>query len=167
MASSSVVLSTPGPRVRMVAFDVSANRAASAWRGANDRPLCSSTQGQRPVHVDVRPGVLPRHQLDEPAGDFPLGPVHASEQRARRVRHGVGDDGAFGQFQLETGSDRIAGHVEQLGRQRPEFVGRQSAMAVVRRLGQRVADTGRAPGVIAGLADTQFHRDHVGHFRRG
>jgi len=92
---------------------------------------------------------------------------YMSEQRARRVRHGVGDDGAFGQFQLETGSDRIAGHVEQLGRQRPEFVGRQSAMAVVRRLGQRVADTGRAPGVIAGLADTQFHRDHVGHFRRG
>ena len=88
---------------------------------------------------------------------------YMSEQRARRVRHGVGDDGAFGQFQLETGSDRIAGHVEQLDRQRPEFVGRQSAMAVVR----RVADTGRAPGVIAGFADTQFHRDHVGHFRRG
>ena len=71
---------------------------------------------------------------------------YLSEQRARRIRHGVGDDGAFGQFQLETGSDRIAGHVEQPGRQQPELVGRQSAVAAVRRLGQRVADTGAHPG---------------------
>ncbi len=73
---------------------------------------------------------------------FPRSARYLSEQRARRVRHGVGDDGAFGQFQLETGSDRIAGHVEQPGRQQPELVGRQSAVAAVRRLGQRVADTG-------------------------
>ncbi len=71
---------------------------------------------------------------------------YLSEQRARRVRHGVGDDGAFGQFQLDTGSDRIAGNVEQPGRQQPALVGRQSAVAAVRRLGQRVADTGAQPG---------------------
>ena len=45
MASTSVVLPTPGPPVMTVAFDLSANRTASAWPGASDRPLCFSTQG--------------------------------------------------------------------------------------------------------------------------
>ena len=106
-------------------------------------------------------GGLSGHQLGEPAGDLLLGSVQASEERARRVLHGVGDDGAFGQLQIESGADGIAGHVEQLGGQRAELVHRESAVALLRRLVQRVADAGAHPA-RRGLLDAQLHRDGVG-----
>ena len=161
MASTSVVLPTPGPPVMTVAFEVSANRTASAWPGASDRPALLLDPGQRPLDVDVRPGELASHKVDEPLGDRPLGLVQAAEEHARRVRDGVCDDGVFGQLQLESGSERIVGHVEQAGRQRAELVGRQSAVAVVHRLGQRVADAGAHPGHRR-PGDSQLHRDRVG-----
>ena len=125
-----------------VAFEVSANRTASAWPGASDRPALLLDPGQRPLDVDVRPGELASHKVDEPLGDRALGLLQAAEEHARRVRDGVCAAGVFGQPQLESGSERIVGHVEQAGRQRAELVGRQSAVAVVHRLGQRVADAG-------------------------
>ena len=144
-----------------VAIDLSANRTASAWPGASGRPLCFSTRGSARSASDVRPGELARHEVDEPLGDRPLGLVQATEEHARRVRDRVCDDGAFGQLQLESGSDRIVGHVEQAGRQRAELVGRQSAVAVVHRFGQRVADAGAHPGHRR-PGDAQLHRDRVG-----
>ena len=161
VASTSVVLPTPGPPVMTVAFEVSANRTASAWPVASDRPALLLDPGQRPLDVDVRPGELASHKVDEPLGDRPLGLVQAAEEHARRVRDGVCDDGVFGQLQLESGSERIVGHVEQAGGQGAELVGRQSAVAVVHRLGRRVADAGAHPGHRR-AGDSQLHRDRVG-----
>ncbi len=161
MASPSVVLPTPGPPVTTMAFDVSANRTASAWPGASDRPLCFSTQGNARSTSMSGQGSLPATRSTSRSAIARSAWYKPPRNTHRRVRDGVCDDGAFGQLQFESGSDRIVGHVEQAGRQRAELVGRQSAVAVVHRLGQRVADAGAHPGHRR-LGDAQLHRDRVG-----
>ena len=77
--------------------------------------------------------------------------MQGPEEHAPGIRHGVRDDRAFGQLQIRRGPDHIVGHVEKAGRQRPELLGWQPAVALVHRLGQCIADTG-AHRIIAGFA---------------
>ena len=57
--------------------------------------------------------------------------------------------------------DQSLRHLKQLLGQRDEFVGRQAAMSLVHRLGQRIGDTGADPH-HGGLLNAELHGDGVG-----
>ena len=87
--------------------------------------------------------------------------MQGPEEHARGFRHRVRDDRALGQLQIQRGANHIVGHVEKAGRQRPELLGRQPAVALVHHLGQCIADIGAHPDHRR-LRDAQLHRDLIG-----
>ncbi len=162
MASSSVVLPTPGPPVMTVAFDASASRSASAWRWRQRQSGRLLDAGECAVGVDLRPGWAPRHQFGEALGDCPLGAVQPAQERARRAGDGIGDDCAFGDLEADGVVDQRVGDSEQLGRQRAQLVVGQSAVAFLPCFVERVADAG-AHADLGGLLDPEPAGDLVGH----
>ena len=87
--------------------------------------------------------------------------MQAAEEYAGGILDGVGDHRAFGQFQVQRGPDQIVGHFQEPGRERPELFFRQTAMTLVHRFGQRIADA-RADPDHGRLLDPELHRDRVG-----
>ena len=66
------------------------------------------------------------------------------------------------ELEVERRGDEVRRHVEQPLGERHQLGDRQAAMAVVHRLGQRIADAGAQPD-RRGLLDAEPHRDGVGH----
>lgn len=82
----------------MVTFDVRASLYRFGLLRRQRQAGVLRDPRQRLVDVDVRPGGIFRRQLGEPLSDVPLGAMQFGEERARRVGHGVGDEGAVGQL---------------------------------------------------------------------
>ena len=116
---------------------------------------------QRLLRIDVGPGQLSVDQAQEPLGNDLLGAVEAGEEDAGRLADRVGDDRSLGQFEIERGLDQLLGDLQQLDGQRRQFLGGQSAMTLVHRLGQRVGDPGAHPDHRR-LLDAELHGDRVG-----
>src|SRR6516165_1107059 len=113
---------------------------------------------KRLLRVDVGPGQFSHGQVQYPLGNHLLGAVEAHEEYAGGLADRVGDDRSLGQFQIQRGLDQFLGNLEQLDGQRSEFLGGQSAVSLVHRLGECV----RNPGAHADhrrLLDAKPHRD--------
>ena len=106
------------------------------------------------------PGRLPGGNVQKPPGDRTLGPVQAAEEYAECLLHRIGDHRAFGQLQVQHSPDQLSGDLEELGRERSQLLFRQAAMALVHRLGQRMADAGADPD-HGRLLDAELHGDGV------
>ena len=72
----------------------------------------------------------------------------------------IGDDRSLGQFEIQRGLDQLRGDLQQLDGQRHQFLGGQSAVTLVHRLGQRVGDPG-AHADHRRLLDAEPHGDRV------
>ena len=116
---------------------------------------------QRLLRIDVGPGQRAVGQAQEPLGDDLLGPVEAAEEDAGRLADRVGDDRALGQFEIQRGLNQLLGDLQQLDGERHQFLGRQAAMALVHRFGQRIGDPGADPDHRR-LLDAELHGDRVG-----
>ena len=107
--------------------------------------------------VDRRPGQRAGGDRPQPFGDAALGAVEAGEEDAVCLADAIGDHRAVGQFEIERGADQRLRHLEQALRERDQFRDRQPAMALVHRLGERVADAG-ADADHRGLLDAEPRR---------
>ena len=104
---------------------------------------------------------LAADDANKPIGDRLLRPVEASQEGAGGFADLVGDHGALGSFELEGGQDQLLRRFEQFFGERDQLIRRQSAVALVHRLGQGV----RYPGAQSdhrGLFDAEPHRDRIG-----
>ena len=156
-----VVLPTPGPPVMTSALLVSASRIASRWLSASVSPLRSSTQATAFQRIDRRPGKLAARNSEQPLGDGLLGAIEAREKHAVGLADPVGDHGAFGTLEIEGGPDQVRRGLEQALGERYQLLGRQPAMPLVHRLGERERDAGPETD-HRGLLDAEPHRDRVG-----
>src|SRR6266516_5743200 len=161
MALTRVVLPTPRPAGDHQHLGRQCQR--------HGRPLASGEYQTRPLLdpgdrlVRINPGPWQRAgpQLQQPLGDAPLRPVQAGEEHATLVADLVGSHRAFSQFEVKGGEDQRLGNLDELFGQRHEVVGRQAAMALVHRLGQRIGDTG-AHADHGSLVNAELHRDGIG-----
>ena len=87
--------------------------------------------------------------------------MQTGQKYARRFANPVGDHRALLQLELERSPDQLLRHLEQLFGQRHQLVRRQTAMAFVHRLGQRIGNPGANPD-HGGFLDAELHRDSVG-----
>jgi hypothetical protein len=117
--------------------------------------------GRRLLFVNPWPGQPAACDADQPIGDRLLRPVEARQEHACGVANLVGDHRAVGSFQLEGSEDQLPRRFEQFLGKRDQLVRRQSAMALVHRLGQCVGYSG-AQSNHGGLFDAKPHRDRVG-----
>ena len=111
--------------------------------------------------VNPWPGQPAVHNADQPIGDRLLRSVEARQEGAGGVADLVGDHGALGSFELESCQDQFLRRFEQFLSERDQLIRRQSAVALVHRLGQGV----RYPGAQSDhrrLFDAELHRDRVG-----
>jgi hypothetical protein len=154
MALTIVVLPTPGPPVMTRTLDISASRIAATWLSASASSIRFSTHDPGPWQRAARKA----HQA---LGDGAFRAMQAGEKYAGRFANAVGDHRALLQLEVESSADQFQRHLEQLPGQQDEFVGRQAAMSLVHRLGQRVGDTSADPH-HGGLLDAKLHGDGVG-----
>ena len=117
--------------------------------------------GQRLVRIDPGPWRFAGGNVENAPADRALGPVQAAEEYAGGLAHRVSDHRAVGQLQVQNGADQLRGDLKELGRERPQLLFRQAAMALVHRLGQRMADARPDPDHGC-LLDAEFHGDGVG-----
>ena len=111
--------------------------------------------------VDPCPGQPTVGDAGQPLGDRSLGLVEAGQEGACGVANHVGDHGAFRSFELEGSEDQFLRRLEQLFGERNQLIRRQSAVALVHRLRQRVRDPG-AQSDHRRLFDAELHCDRVG-----
>ena len=71
------------------------------------------------------------HKPQQPFGDATLRPMQPSRKHAACFADAVGDNYAFGQFEIECGADEFNWHLEQLLGKRHELIRRQAAMPLV------------------------------------
>jgi hypothetical protein len=87
--------------------------------------------------------------------------VQTGQKHARHFANPIGDYGALLQLELDGSPDQFLWHFEQLFGQRHQLLRRQTAMALVHRLGERVGNTGANPNQ-GSLLDAKFRSDSVG-----
>ena len=107
------------------------------------------------------PGQPAAHDAGQPIGDRLLRPVEARQENAGGVADLVGDHGAFGPFELEGCQDQFLRRFKQFFSERNQLIRRQSAMALIHRLGQRIRYASAQPDHGC-LFDAELHRDRVG-----
>ena len=113
---------------------------------------CSQLQARPVLHpwdrlgsVDRRPGWPDGHENSQSFGNGLLGPVEASQEHTAAAFQLVGHDVPGFQLQPQCCCDQVIGNFQQLGGQHRQLLHRQTAMPLVHRLGQRVADAGTDP----------------------
>ena len=121
--------------------------------------LLDPRQGLHRVDEGPRQGAV--RQAPDAVGNGLLGVVEACKEDASGFADRVRDDGSVAQFQLECGLYQLARDFQKLDGQRRQFIGRQAAMTVVHRFGQRVGDTGTNTDHRR-LFDAELHGDRVG-----
>ena len=138
-----------------------ASRTASRWLSASAIFVLDLDPSQRRVRCDRGPGRAAFGQSQQALGDVALGPVQPRQEHAGTLIDGVGHNRALDELQLKRGVDHLRRDLEQLGGERTQLVGRQAAVAVIHRLGQREGDAG--PGSDhRRLLDPEPGRDLVG-----
>ena len=110
--------------------------------------------------VDRRPGWPGGHENPQSFGNGLLGPVEAGQEHAAAAFQLVGHDVPGLQLQRQCRCDQVIGNFQQLGGQRRQLLHRQTAMPLVHRLGQRVADAGTDPDQRR-LLDPDLGRDLI------
>ena len=137
-ASSRVVLPTPGPPVITSTFAASACRSAARWLSASARPAAPPPRAtpcrrRSPARAAGGGRAPPAARRWPPRRD--AGPGGRRSGALDRVGH----DLARRERVVERGRDEIRRRVQELARPAPRGVlGRQPAMALVHRLGQRI-----------------------------
>ena len=110
---------------------------------------------------DLRPRQCAVCQPQQPLSDSAFCPVQTGQKHAGHFANPIGDYGALLQLELDGSPDQFLRHFEQLFGQRHQLLRRQTAMALVHRLGERVGNTGANPN-HGSFLDAKFRSDSVG-----
>ena len=110
--------------------------------------------------VDGRPGWSGGHQSPQALGDGLLGPIEARQEDASAALQLVGHEVPGLQLQRQCRGDQVLRHLQQPGGQGRQLLHRQTAMPLIHRLGQRVAEAGTNPHQ-RGLLDPDLGRDLI------
>ena len=161
MASSSVVLPTPGPPVTTATLELQRHLDRGALRGGERLAGLLLDPGDGLVGVDRRPWRRALGQGAQPLGDAALGEIETAQENAGLSADRVGDDLVIGELMIQRRSDDALVDLEQLGRELDQVLDRKPAMALVGRLLQGEGDPG--PNALRRLAGhAHLHGDRVG-----
>ena len=161
MAPSRVVLPTPGPPVTTAALDTRAlyDRGSLGFRQRLPRALLHPREGLG--DVDRGPWRRSTGEGAQTIGDAALGDVETTQEDAGLPLDRIRDHFTVGEFRGEGGADHSLVDLEQSGRELDQFLDRQSAVALVRRLLQSEGDS--SPHALRRLPrHPELHRDGVG-----
>ena len=116
--------------------------------------------GQRLAGIDIRPGQLTAHDLQNPFANRPFGPVQAAKEYTGSSGDRVRDDRSLRQFEVQSGLNQRVWDFQQFDGERRKLLGRQAAMTVIHRLGERIDDARPNPD-HGRLLDTELHGNRV------